>query len=168
MIIDKADDTTIFSVDRRPIPSSAVDTRLTGYQSLADMIPQSRSGSVLVASRDRNVVSYLNLRRGEVLEVDPMEQDCALRLLNQKLSTQVEPCREEATKLVETLEYLPLATCQAAAYLTARPGCLSKNVLKLSAKHRSIWGTAYLFLGPVALQSLSKLRQCKEAVKLDS
>lgn len=117
IILDNADDPTIFSPDETYNSSAARGISSPGHHRLLDMIPQSPNGSVLVTSRrHRNDASKFNLRNCEILEVGQMDQECGMLLLARKLNSRVQLGGED-TKLVEALQCLPLAITHAAAFI---------------------------------------------------
>ncbi|RMZ89960.1 hypothetical protein DV736_g2790, partial [Chaetothyriales sp. CBS 134916] len=106
MILDSADDADVFygaavTLDSKP---------------LASYLPQSRNGSILVTTRNKDLARRLTGYNG-IIEVGTMVEAEALLLLKKKLGTTE---LNEATELVRTLEYVPLAINQAAGYIRAR------------------------------------------------
>jgi hypothetical protein len=105
MVLDNADDNNVF-----------FDTVIENTP-LADYLPQTPNGSILVTSR--NSMAAQNLVGSHVIPVEPMSPNEALILLrnciNKDLSTEAE---ERA--LVEALEYIPLAISHAGAYIANR------------------------------------------------
>ncbi|CAG8980572.1 hypothetical protein HYALB_00002570 [Hymenoscyphus albidus] len=99
------------------ILDAADDHSITGQRPIADFIPQSPNGSVLVTSRDLGIANHLKFKDNEIINLEPMNQESASLLLSRSLGSQLEPQSEVAADLVEKLEYLPLAITRAAAYL---------------------------------------------------
>ncbi|KAK0761789.1 hypothetical protein N5P37_004588 [Trichoderma harzianum] len=89
-----------------------------GKRSLAAYIPKSRNGSVLVTTRNRSLASKLTGGYKNIIEVDPMTEADALALLEKKMGSTTDIGL--AKDLVKTLDYIPLAISQAAAYIQAR------------------------------------------------
>ncbi|KAK4065260.1 hypothetical protein Trihar35433_7380 [Trichoderma harzianum] len=89
-----------------------------GKRSLAAYIPKSRNGSVLVTTRNRSLASKLTGGYKNIIEVDPMTEVDALALLEKKMGSTTDIGL--AKDLVKTLDYIPLAISQAAAYIQAR------------------------------------------------
>ena len=86
---------------------------------LADFLPHSANGSVLVTSRTREVAYRLTGSYANIIEFQPMDQNAGLTLLQKKflgLNTDT----DDMVKLLQTLEYMPLAITQAAAYIQQR------------------------------------------------
>jgi hypothetical protein len=104
MILDNADNPTIWG-----------HTAKDSEGLLSHFIPQTDNGSVLVTSRSREASYGLIGDYNNIIEVKPMEPAQAMTLLKTKLTTE---CMEEtALELLKSLEYMPLAITQAAAYI---------------------------------------------------
>ncbi|EGZ76200.1 hypothetical protein NEUTE2DRAFT_153205 [Neurospora tetrasperma FGSC 2509] len=108
VILDSADDVNVFfgagsNPERRP---------------LAAYLPQSPNGSLLVTTRDKDLAYRLVGGYKNTIEIGPMAQSDALLLLERKLSLLSD--KDSAEELVRTLEYIPLAISQAAAYIQRR------------------------------------------------
>jgi tetratricopeptide (TPR) repeat protein len=112
MIIDNADDLKVFF-------NQSVDHDLAQVaRSLADFIPQSLNGSIVITSRSRDVAYRLTGKDSDIIKVEPMDQDHAIDLLYKKLSGNLDTTN--AVELVQSLDYMPLAITQAAAYISQR------------------------------------------------
>ncbi|KAF4627699.1 hypothetical protein G7Y89_g10454 [Cudoniella acicularis] len=109
MIVDNADDPNVFFI------SSANHGLAQVARSLSDFLPQSRTGSIVITSRSRSVAYRLIGRDSDIIKVKPMDQDQALALLHKKLPVNLDTT--DAIELVRTLDYIPLAISQAAAYI---------------------------------------------------
>jgi tetratricopeptide (TPR) repeat protein len=115
MVIDNADDIeTLF-----PSRASEQGEPVNGSASLATYLPQSRNGCILFTSRNRDVAARLAGGYHNIQEVLPMNERQAMDLLRNKLP---DGLYEEgpAAELVRTLDYIPLAITQAAAYIGRR------------------------------------------------
>jgi Tetratricopeptide repeat len=112
IIVDNADDPSVFFY-QSPDHGSAQASR-----SLSDFLPQSPNGSVLITSRSRDVAYRLTGRDSDIIKVKPMDQGHALALLHKKLPRNLDTTN--AIELVQTLDYMPLAITQAAAYISQR------------------------------------------------
>jgi tetratricopeptide (TPR) repeat protein len=119
MIIDNADDTDVLfkPVDGRTETNSTFGPRL-GSRSLSDYIPQSTHGSVVITSRSRDVAYMLTGRTRDILDVAPMDPDTSVVLLRKKLEDDTRD--EDLISLVRSLDGMPLAITQAAAYINQR------------------------------------------------
>ena len=119
MIVDNADDPSVFShqgdgsASKDESSSSAPQAN-----SLSDFLPQSPSGSILITSRNRELAYKLTESTSDIIKVNPMDQGHALALLQKKLGTDLE--RDDEVELLQTLDYMPLAITQAAAYISQR------------------------------------------------
>lgn len=103
---------------------------------LATYLPQSHNGSILITTRNKmlgsRLVGYQN-----IIEIGPMAEVEALELLHKKLGSPYETeTSEAAVKLVQTLDMIPLAITQAAAYIYTR--ALKSSITKYLAEfHKS-------------------------------
>ncbi|EAQ83260.1 hypothetical protein CHGG_09664 [Chaetomium globosum CBS 148.51] len=86
-----------------------------GFRKIAD---NSRNGSIIITTRNKDLASRLTGRRQNIIEVGPMVQMDALTLLERKLGSILNT--DAAAKLVRALDFIPLAISQAAAYIQAR------------------------------------------------
>ncbi|KAL8364594.1 hypothetical protein RB595_003740 [Gaeumannomyces hyphopodioides] len=85
---------------------------------LASYLPQSRNGSIVVTTRNRDLACRLTGSYKNIIDIEPMVLADALLLLKKKLG----PLRntDTAKALVQALDLVPLAISQAAAYIQAR------------------------------------------------
>jgi hypothetical protein len=106
MVVDNADDSDVLfpSLDRT--------------ESLSDFLPQSPNGSILVTSRNRDVAYRLTGSNKLIVDVEPMDKKEALTLVQKKVDFSVE--EDDAVELVESLDCMPLAITQAAAFIHQR------------------------------------------------
>ncbi|RDW82157.1 hypothetical protein BP6252_03269 [Coleophoma cylindrospora] len=133
MIVDNADDPNVLFQQNTDYGSVKV------AYSLADYLPQSQNGSIVITSRRRDVAFRLTGRNSDIVTIKEMDQDHALALLYKKLQGNSDTA--DAIQLVQTLDYMPLAITQAAAYIgqnTPRIN-LSKylHILRASDKGRA-------------------------------
>ena len=84
---------------------------------LRDYVPQSQNGSILITSRSKDAALKLVEER-DIISVEPMDGAHALALFEKKLGEQNDS--KETAELAATLEYMPLAIVQAAAYISQR------------------------------------------------
>ncbi|KAK4232927.1 kinesin light chain, partial [Achaetomium macrosporum] len=110
MILDSADDLDVFY---NPTTGNACNRR-----PFAMYLPQSRNGSIIVTTRNKELAFRLTGRRQNMIEIGPMAQADALALLENKLGSL--PDTDVATDLVQALDLVPLAISQAAAHIQAR------------------------------------------------
>jgi tetratricopeptide (TPR) repeat protein len=109
MIVDNADDLNVF-FNQSPDYSLA--------RSLSDLLPQSPNGHIVITSRNQEVAFRLVGRKADIIQMKPMNQDHALLLLDKKIPGNLDAT--DTTELVKTLDYMPLAITQAAAYISQR------------------------------------------------
>jgi tetratricopeptide (TPR) repeat protein len=128
VILDNADDARVLlespsnsDQDNMFDPSGLVAERRLDY------IPRCNHGKVLVTSRSREVARELVYWK-DVITVKPMEEEQALALLRKKLETWY--TEQDALRLAQELDNIPLALTQAAAYICQRDGrCSIKQYL---------------------------------------
>ena len=111
MILDNADKIDLFFPgDQQSIP--------TEHKMMAQYLPQCGHGKILITSRSKDVAERLTGSSWNVYHIPPMEEGTAKHLLKKKLRTLYDP--DTASELVQTLEYIPLAITQAAAFIIRR------------------------------------------------
>lgn len=116
MVIDNADDIETFF----PLSQLGQDRVVEGPSApLADYLPQSPNGSILVTSRSRDAAARLAGGYHNTKHVLAMDESQGLELLRNKLST-VPADQSTAVELVRILDRMPLAITQAAAYINRR------------------------------------------------
>lgn len=121
LIVDNADDPDLFS----------------GRDSLACYLPFSRKGSLLFTSRNREVVLQLDVPTSNILTVEGMSESEGFRFLEMHLKESQMSNREDTTKLLDVLSYLPLAIGQASVYM-AQIEISTKKSLSITRKATSI------------------------------
>lgn len=103
MIVDNVDD------------EIAVESQKDGQSiSLASLLPQSDHGAILVTTRNTDVARSLVNRQQDIINVGAMSNNKAVQLLENKLG---DGRRDGAIQLVKSLDCIPLAIIQAAAYI---------------------------------------------------
>jgi len=120
MVVDNADDDRVLSSPGTESGGIAhASEHLGEATSLASFLPQARSGWLLVTSR--NLVTALNLvgLKYNVIQVEPMTEEDALRLLKTRIAVS-KSSEGDARALVQALEGIPLAVTHAAAYVAIR------------------------------------------------
>jgi tetratricopeptide (TPR) repeat protein len=118
MMIDNADDPSVLFGQPDRTKSSECNDSTQASSCLADFLPQSPNGSILITSRNRDVAHRLTGSSSNIIKVEPMDQSDALALLHKKL--QGDLSTDDAVELLQTLDYMPLAITQAAAYISQR------------------------------------------------
>ncbi len=106
ILLDNADDEDILFKHR--VQGSS--------RSLVDYLPKSPHGSIAITTRDKRIGLRL-AGANNIIEVPPFGNDDAKQLLRSKMAEETELDGGEVKELFETLDYLPLAITQAAAYI---------------------------------------------------
>ncbi|KAH6972637.1 TPR domain protein [Ilyonectria destructans] len=104
MILDNADDVGVFFS--------------TTQERLASFLPQNCNGSIVVTSRNMDVAERLVGGWSNILTIPAMKTEEACQLLREKLEVGYDA--GAATDLVRTLDHMPLAITQAAAFINRR------------------------------------------------
>ncbi|KAL8918332.1 MAG: hypothetical protein Q9208_007420 [Pyrenodesmia sp. 3 TL-2023] len=108
LVLDNADDLDTLE---QSLPSEK------GPKTLLQLVPHKQHGKILVTTRDRRVGERLAVR-GRTVVVPPMSLREGRTLLASYLPTARDYEKGGLDELVETLDCLPLAISQAAAYMT--------------------------------------------------
>ncbi|CAI7641648.1 unnamed protein product [Penicillium pancosmium] len=99
---------------------------------LLEFLPQSLNGSTIITSRSQEVALKLVDHR-DVIKVEPMKKPEAIELLQRKVGLSAET--PEILKLVEELDFMPMAIIQAAGYIVHRaPRCSVSQYLEIFRK----------------------------------
>jgi tetratricopeptide (TPR) repeat protein len=114
MVLDNVDDVETFFSQKRAQdkPSGSPPASLAVY------LPQSRNGSILITSRNKDAATRLAGGYNSIKEVRAMDESQGLQLLRNKL--QDTSTEDGAVDLLRALDYIPLAITQAAAYINRR------------------------------------------------
>jgi len=118
MILDNADDISVFSSPFKAGITTEGSRSILAEQPLSNFLPQSQSGAILITSRNRDVAFKLTGSYKDIIAVEQMDESHALALLKAKLGD--DHNQEGAADLVQSLDYMPLAISQAAAYINRR------------------------------------------------
>ncbi|CAN9249869.1 unnamed protein product [Alternaria alternata] len=119
LVLDNADDAAVLS------PTNGGSLR----QHLLRCIPLSRHSSVLVTSRTKRAARQV-VEDSDIIPIEPMHDAAAHALLRKKLRDADED-DNSITTLATTLDYMPLALVQAAAYIRERaPRCSVRQYLE--------------------------------------
>jgi len=102
VILDNADDTTVFRSTQEPQDhGQKQNSSLLGY------IPQIVNGSVLVTTRDKRAAHQLCGRIENIIEVGPMDEAAAVQLLEKKVPGELDGAKFK--ELVKELDHMLLA-----------------------------------------------------------
>jgi tetratricopeptide (TPR) repeat protein len=122
LVLDNADDAAVLS-QAGGGGGSALQQHLSRY------LPSSRHGSVLVTSRTKRAARQV-VEESDIIPIEPMHNAAAHALLRKKLGS----TKEEDSSIVQlatTLDHMPLALVQAAAYIRERaPRCSVRQYLE--------------------------------------
>ncbi|KAF5683593.1 kinesin light chain [Fusarium denticulatum] len=106
MVLDNADDVNLFW------------PRGTDEQLLASFLPKRQNGTILITSRTLDVAERLTGSHKNIFRVSTMDETQGLHLIRNKLTDEFD--HDAAIKLLQALDYIPLAITQAAAYINRR------------------------------------------------
>ncbi|KAI0974916.1 P-loop containing nucleoside triphosphate hydrolase protein [Xylaria arbuscula] len=116
MVLDSADFIDVFyNANEKTRPTTTFNEE---KRALWTYLPQSPNGSILVTTRDKELAFRLTGGYRNIIDVGQMDRDHALELLAVKSGSEYD--QDDGEKLVEALEYMPLAISQAAAYIQAK------------------------------------------------
>jgi tetratricopeptide (TPR) repeat protein len=118
MIVDNADDARVFSTPADKSKVGNNNNTAASTDTLSEFLPQSQNGSILVTSRSRDVAFRITGDTRDIIMVDPMDEEDAIKLLHMKLQGNFN--EDDAKRLLHTLDYMPLAITQAAAFISQR------------------------------------------------
>ena len=88
----------------------------TAFPNIADFIPQTGHGAVLITSRHADSDALVLDQRDHFIKLSSLEEEAAIRLLAQRSQTKDFDFRH-AKEIVERLSYHPLAITQAGSYI---------------------------------------------------
>jgi hypothetical protein len=136
MVVDNADDMEIWTTTVPPMGAPVkVDQNhgapIPAARRLHSFLPDSRNGSILITSRNREVARLLAGSYSQILQVDEMNELEAMELFSRKSGGGHDPA--DIAMLTEKLDYIPLAISQAASYIAERAGrmTISKYLTEL-------------------------------------
>ncbi|KAK7425600.1 hypothetical protein QQZ08_007923 [Neonectria magnoliae] len=122
IVLDNADDRTLFSTTH-----TGKDDKAGQYRSLSSFLPQRPHGSVLITSRDRSVAEDLAGSTSSILTVFALDEDDSVRLLRERSGDKHSP-NEDALHLVKSLDNIPLAITQAAAFISSGSSSITRYI----------------------------------------
>ncbi|KAL8934723.1 MAG: hypothetical protein Q9216_005761 [Gyalolechia sp. 2 TL-2023] len=118
MILDNLDDLELLArpCERRPMTDT--DDSIPKATPIPLLIPQTQNGSILITSRNRNAAFQLTGNHQDIINVEPMDESSALQLLRTRVKEEI--VDGDAVRLVQALDYMPLAISQAGAFVSQR------------------------------------------------
>ncbi|KAL4778621.1 hypothetical protein BJX76DRAFT_352467 [Aspergillus varians] len=118
MILDNADNKDMFfqEIEMGVNPSHH---KAGARPVLIASIPQTTNGSVIITSRSSTAARNLLTTHQNIISVEVMDESDALDLLQTRVTLD-EHSLEDARRLVQTLEYIPLAINHAGSYIQER------------------------------------------------
>ncbi|KAJ5661492.1 uncharacterized protein N7477_009108 [Penicillium maclennaniae] len=133
LILDNVDDDGFL---RQPLATVQQGLKIgqtnAATKPLLEYLPRSPNGSIIITSRSQEVALKI-VDHQDVLKIEPMNRSEALELLQRKLGLPEET--PDILKLVEELEFMPLAIIQAAGYIVHRaPLCSVSQYLEMFRK----------------------------------
>ncbi|KAK2764263.1 hypothetical protein FQN54_008955 [Arachnomyces sp. PD_36] len=84
---------------------------------LVAYLPPTQNGSIIMTTRSKGV-ALNNTEDNDIIAIEPMDESCALTLLDKKLRIPADS--KDVRELTAALEFMPLAIVQAAAYIKQR------------------------------------------------
>jgi hypothetical protein len=131
LVLDNADDAAVLSStdDVGKLSNDSDNASSALQQHLSRYLPSSRHGSVLVTSRTKRAAMQV-IEDSDVIPIEPMHDAAAHALLRKKLGDTAEE-DDSIAELATTLDHMPLALVQAAAYIRERAlGCSVRQYLE--------------------------------------
>ncbi|KAF5122381.1 hypothetical protein E5D57_012858 [Metarhizium anisopliae] len=127
IILDNVDDASFLTLPSPGAEAEATKTESAHSRQLVSYLPYCQHGSVLITSRSRGAALEL-VDYADIIAIEPMSESDALQLFQNKLGQRnADAC---TTELAASLEYMPLAIAQAAAYILRRhPRCSVRKYL---------------------------------------
>ncbi|KAI7968727.1 hypothetical protein EIK77_005743 [Talaromyces pinophilus] len=121
LVLDSADDLEVF-FGKTPCAQGS-----QGGSGLARYIPHGSHGTLVITSRDKRVCQRL-LRNDSIIEIGPMTESESAHFLASRLPSPQSTLTDELHALATTLDNIPLAMSQAAAFI-------SENGLDIAEYH---------------------------------
>ncbi|KAJ6008357.1 hypothetical protein N7540_012333 [Penicillium herquei] len=126
LVLDNVDDDELL---QKPLTTWMETQANTPTRPPLRYLLESSNGSIIVTSRNKGVALEIAGHKKNLIDVQPMNSGEALLLLQKKLDESAES--EELVRLVNELEFMPLAITQAASYINHRsPRCSALQYLE--------------------------------------
>jgi hypothetical protein len=136
MIVDNADDMSIFHGTPESADSTVANDHGCHQNGLFDFIPDCPTGSVIYTTRSKADALKLT-GEGCILQVTEMDLENLMVLLKSKLHVELED-EEVEIKLIHALERLPLAIVQAASFIRQNSWTVARYVKYFESKHAEL------------------------------
>ena len=121
MVVDNADSASVMFEPWSGKINLDKSASVSASHSLADYLPSSTNGSIVITTRNRKVTEGLIEYADDILDVEPMSTEEAVVLFMKKLKKQGQDlARDGLEDLARELDYMPLAMSQAALYINQR------------------------------------------------
>jgi tetratricopeptide (TPR) repeat protein len=118
LILDNVDDSGyLFEDQPRSVDQASTSTSVPSR--LIDYLPQAENGAVLVTTRNKEAALRL-VEPCNIIDIEPMNEMEAKELLKKRMGMKDDSNDVSIGELAETLECIPLALVQAAAYICRR------------------------------------------------
>ncbi|KAL4739076.1 hypothetical protein BDV11DRAFT_170455 [Aspergillus similis] len=118
MILDNADNDDMF-FQEIGTGANQGQPKASAQTALITSIPQTTNGSAIITSRNSTAARNLLTNHQDIIYIDVMEEKDALDLLQTRVTLD-QGSLEDAQRLVQTLECIPLAVIQAGSYIQER------------------------------------------------
>ncbi|KAL4746359.1 P-loop containing nucleoside triphosphate hydrolase protein [Aspergillus terricola var. indicus] len=118
MILDNADNEDMFFQEVE-LGINQGQPKASARPALITSIPQTTNGSVIITSRNSTAARNLLTNHQNILYIDVMEENDALDLIQTRVTLD-QGSMEDARRLMQALEYIPLAVVQAGSYIQER------------------------------------------------
>jgi tetratricopeptide (TPR) repeat protein len=142
MIIDNADDSTLFwGASMATYSSTSSHNNSDDSEGLAKFIPRGPNGFILYTTRTKEDALRLT-GEGRVIKVSEMDEDDLKALLKNKLKNETFS-DDELTRLITTLDRLPLAIVQAASFTRHKSWSITQYLANFEAEG-SLWSSGPL------------------------
>jgi replicative DNA helicase len=139
LVFDNADDINMWMAaaptQEREDMEVSVRKSSGGSRRLIDYLPKIKRGCIIFTTRDRRAA--VKLAQQNIITVPEMSEKAAIELLQKCLaSPNLVDYPQDATALLESLTYLPLAIAQGAAYINENGITLSDYYYSLKRKKK--------------------------------
>jgi hypothetical protein len=133
MIIDNADDsTTLWGTSKANYSETSIQNDSTDCEGLAKYIPRGLNGFILYTTRTKDDALRLT-GEGQVIKVSEMDEEDLKSLLKSKFKNEAFS-DNDLTRLITTLDRLPLAIVQAASFIRHKSWSITQYLTTLRPK----------------------------------